>query len=180
MKFIPKTNNNTSQKDEWCTPKILFDALNNHYDFTLDACATKENTHCKKFYTKKDDALKKDWCNEKVFINPPYSKTKEFVEKAIEEKYLGAKIIVMVLNANTDTRWFCDLFLHCSCILFITGRISFLEPNGKPKGAPTKGQCIAIFDKKLAGTGIVRMASKQAIFNNKNVFEHLKYDVCYI
>ena len=64
----------SSRTSEWETPQKLFDELNKEFHFTLDPCATKENAKCKKFYTKEDDGLSKDWLNERVFMNPPYGR----------------------------------------------------------------------------------------------------------
>ena len=44
------------------------------------------------------DGLKLDW-KDKTFVNPPYSKPKPWVEKAIEESKRG-KRIVMLLNVE--------------------------------------------------------------------------------
>lgn len=61
----------SSKSVEWTTPQDLYNRLNAVHHFTLDAAATAENAKCKKFYTKKDDALTKSWANEIVFLNPP-------------------------------------------------------------------------------------------------------------
>lgn len=77
--------NTESGSDEWRTPGVIFDALNRQYGFTRDAAATKENSHCNKYWTKYDDALQMDWTQEKsIFCNPPYSKVAEFLAKAHE------------------------------------------------------------------------------------------------
>lgn len=51
----------SSNTDEWATPQDLFDKLDATFHFTLDPCATPENTKCAKFYTKGQDGLKQDW-----------------------------------------------------------------------------------------------------------------------
>ncbi|HHL1305551.1 TPA: DNA N-6-adenine-methyltransferase [Klebsiella pneumoniae] len=71
--------------DDWQTPKAIFEALNKRFHFTRDAAATKQNTHCARYWTKEDDALLMDWSQEKsIFCNPPYSKVAEFLAKAHE------------------------------------------------------------------------------------------------
>jgi phage N-6-adenine-methyltransferase len=59
-------------RQDWQTPKPLFDLLNSFYHFTLDAAASEFNTLCPEFYSPQDDALTKPW-NGKVFCHPPYS-----------------------------------------------------------------------------------------------------------
>ena len=51
----------TSNSEEWGTPQGLFDRLNKEFNFTFDICASKENTKCPRYYTKKENALKQEW-----------------------------------------------------------------------------------------------------------------------
>ncbi len=75
-----------SNSNEWETPQDLFDELNKEFQFTLDPCATPENTKCKKFYTKVDDGLSKSWNGEVVFMNPPYAEKSESGSKRLTMK----------------------------------------------------------------------------------------------
>ena len=71
--------------DDWQTPRVIYEALDKRFHFTRDAAATKQNTHCARYWTKEDDALLMDWSAEKsLFINPPYSKVESFLAKAHE------------------------------------------------------------------------------------------------
>lgn len=63
----------TSNTPEWGTPQDFFDELNKEFKFTLDPCSTKENAKCKRFFTKEDDGLSKEWTG-RVFMNPPYGR----------------------------------------------------------------------------------------------------------
>jgi site-specific DNA-methyltransferase (adenine-specific) len=77
----------SSKTPEWSTPQDFFDELDKEFNFTLDPCATKENSKCRKFYTKEDDGLKQDWDNERVFCNPPYGREiGDWVKKASEAR----------------------------------------------------------------------------------------------
>jgi len=76
----------SSKSEEWETPQKLYDYLNLDYSFTLDPCATLENTKCEKYFTRENDGLDKSWEGEKVFMNPPYGRDiKKWVKKAYEE-----------------------------------------------------------------------------------------------
>lgn len=69
--------------DDWQTPRIIYEVLNNRFRFTRDAAATKHNSHCDRYWTKEDNALLMDWTTEKsVFCNPPYSLVSDFLAKA--------------------------------------------------------------------------------------------------
>lgn len=63
----------SSGKDDWETPKDLFDKLNEEFGFTLDACATDENAKCSHYFTEDTDGLSQDWQGQTVYCNPPYS-----------------------------------------------------------------------------------------------------------
>ena len=121
-----------SKSTDWATPLHVFNPLHEEFNFTLDPCATKESAKCDKFYTKEEDGLSKSWDNERVFMNPPYGREiKHWVKKAYEAKAL----VVGLLPARTDTRWFHEHIYNIAEIRFIKGRINFI--NGlKPQPAP--------------------------------------------
>ena len=118
----------SSNSNEWETPQDLFDGLNTEFHFTLDPCATEENAKCKKFYTKKDDGLFKSWRGESVFMNPPYGREiDKWVKKACAESG-GANIIVALIPARTDTRYWHDYIFGSDVeIRFIKGRLKFIN-----------------------------------------------------
>lgn len=59
-----------------------------------------------------------------MFCNPPYGRTiSDWVEKAYEES--RNSLVVMLLPARTDTRWFHDFILNKAEIRFIRGRLKF-------------------------------------------------------
>ena len=60
-----------SQRQDWETPKFLFDGLNAEFGFELDVCATPENAKCRRFFTPQDDALSQHW-EDVCWMNPPY------------------------------------------------------------------------------------------------------------
>ena len=116
-----------NKKDDWETPQYLFMELNEEFDFTVDACATKDNTKCRVFI---DDALNVMWRG-RVFCNPPYGRQiKKFAEKAwLSFQSKHTDLIVMLLPARTDTLWFHDFILDKAEIRFLKGRLKF-EING--------------------------------------------------
>ena len=115
----------TSNSDEYSTPDALFESLNEEFDFTLDPCATHENHKCLAYYTSAENGLNQNWGGERVFCNPPYSKIAEWVRKCYEESLKAGTLVVMLIPARTDTKYFHDYILHRSEIRFIKGRIKF-------------------------------------------------------
>lgn len=49
--------------DEWETPQDFFDALDEEFDFQIDAAATSMNAKCPSYFTVKENALERDWFN---------------------------------------------------------------------------------------------------------------------
>ena len=50
-------NNYTVNKNDWETPDIVFDPLNDEFNFVLDACANVDNSKCDLWLSEKTDAL---------------------------------------------------------------------------------------------------------------------------
>lgn len=101
------------ETDHWATPKTIY----NHYMQLgyFDPCPL----HCELF-----DGLHIDW-QEKNFVNPPYSRCAEWVDKAIIEHSKGRHVI-MLLPARTDTKWFHKLLNTPNVnIEFVKGRLKF-------------------------------------------------------
>jgi len=92
----------SSISDEWWTPHDLFWELVNKYKFfpEIDVCATDANSLCRWFFTKKDNALKRDWIigkkKRKCFLNPPNSEMGKLIAKAYQQ-YNDLKIKTMAI-----------------------------------------------------------------------------------
>ena len=114
----------TRQSDEWETPDTLFESLNTIFNFTLDAASSDDNFKLPKHYTINDDGLSKSWEGERVFCNPPYSQVKKWVKKSYDERN-KAEVIVLLIPARTDTKWFHDYVIGKSQIYFCKGRLKF-------------------------------------------------------
>jgi site-specific DNA-methyltransferase (adenine-specific) len=127
----------TSNTQEWETPQDFFNELNKTYNFTLDPCATPETAKCKKYFTKEDDGLKQDWGGHTVFCNPPYGRAiKDWVKKCSDESKKPDTIIVILIPARTDTRYFHQYIYHKAQIRFIKGRLKFSGNQASSGSAP--------------------------------------------
>lgn len=98
--------------DEWRTPQEMFEALDAEFGFDLDVAARAENCW-KEHYLGPDrgrpdreDALTCHWAalGPVCWLNPPYSKCREFITKAAQEARRGATVVCLV-PSRTDTRW---------------------------------------------------------------------------
>lgn len=62
----------------------------------------------------------------RVFCNPPYGREiGKWVEKAFRTNEDHGNLVVMLLPARTDTKWFHDYIYHKAEIRFIRGRLKF-------------------------------------------------------
>ena len=117
----------SSKTDQWSTPQVFFDKLNEEFNFTLDPCATIENAKCDRYYTIAEDGLKQNWQGEIVFCNPPYGRDiKHWVEKCFMESKKDKTKVVMLIPARTDTIYFHKyIYGKAKEIRFIKGRLKF-------------------------------------------------------
>ena len=131
----------SSKTDLWATPQDFFDALDGEYHFDLDVCALPENAKCAEYFTPEVDGLAQDWTGRRCWCNPPYGRQiGRWVEKAARAKAL----VVMLLPARTDTRWFHDFIYGKGAeIRFIKGRLKF--GGGKTANAPFPSMLV-VFD----------------------------------
>ncbi len=143
----------SSKSGEWETPKSLFKALDQEFDFKLDAAATNVNSLCESYYTLETDALQQDWSKYgSIWCNPPYGRQiSKFVKKAYDEAKKGCTVVLLV-PARTDTTWFHQ---YCSLgeVRFIKGRLKFVNrtfpsyrEDGNFKISPANfPSCIVVF-----------------------------------
>jgi len=118
-------NRNLNHKDDWQTPKYLYNELNQEFNFNFDPCPYMHNLE-------EWDGLKIKW-NKRNFVNPPYSRKlkEEFVKKAILESKKG-KLCVLLLPVSTSTVLFHDYILpNKKEIRFVRGRLQFAGVNTK-------------------------------------------------
>ena len=141
-----------SAKQDWETPQSLFDKLNSEFHFDIDLAADINNAKCKNFLSKKDDALNAHWSGV-CWLNPPYGNTARnkisaWVEKAHRESQKHNCIVVMLVPARTNTKWWHKYCMVASEVRFICGRPKF----GKAIHGLPQPLAIIVFKKDIAET----------------------------
>lgn len=116
----------SSNSPEWATPQLFFDELNNEFHFNLDPCCTHDNAKCEKHFTILEDGLNQSWEGYRVFCNPPYGRE---IWKWVKKAYDSHTLVVLLLPARTDTKWFHDYIYGKAEIRFIKGRLHFNDSN---------------------------------------------------
>lgn len=117
----------------WNTPLNVFYELDNEFHFTLDPCTSDNNLNLPKYFTQSDNGLYMYWSDQIVFCNPPYNQLYKWVEKSYYEWKNHNAIVVMLIPARTDTKWFHKFILPNCEIRFIEGRLRF---SGSKNNAP--------------------------------------------
>ena len=135
----------SSATDDWATPQHIFDTLDRQFHFTLDPCATPENAKCKLYYTKQENGLAQSWVGHSVFMNPPYGREiGDWVRKAWLSGEKPGTVVVCLLPARTDTKWFHKYCVN-GTIWFIRGRLKF---GGAKNSAPFPSMIVIFGDQK--------------------------------
>lgn len=137
----------SSAKDYWETPQKLFDSLNEEFNFTIDVAANETNHKLPRYFTKETDALAQDWGGEIAFCNPPYGRNiLLWVKKCKEEAEKPNTLVVMLIPARTDTRWFHEYIWNKANveIRFLRGRLKF-ELQGETLDSAPFPSMIVIF-----------------------------------
>ena len=131
----------SSKSNIYETPQWLFDELNEEFNFTLDVCADVNTYKCEKYFDEQMDGLKQDWSNNICWMNPPYDKSKLWIEKAYNECNENKVTTVALLPSRTDTIAFHKYIYKQYEIRFLKGRLKF----GKSKNSAPFPSMIVIF-----------------------------------
>lgn len=124
-----------SKKQDWATPDHVFEHFDNQYCFGLDAAARRDNAKCELFIPPEEDALSFSWKERfpdvhAAWLNPPYGRG---VGKWMEHCYHQARdgmLVVALVMARTDTRWWHDWVMKAQVIHLIKGRLKFIGSDG--------------------------------------------------
>lgn len=118
----------------WVTPKAFFEPMRKEFGLKIDAAASADNAMLRKFWSMENNAFMQDWSGKRIWCNPPYGRAEiyKWVERCATG---GASIVVALLPARTDTRWFHDFIYKKSNvdIRFVKGRIKFSGTTGAGK-----------------------------------------------
>lgn len=115
---------------DWYTPPAIFEQLG--LEFDLDPCAPVGGVPwipTKKWYSAEDDGLAQPW-HGRVWLNPPYGKhTPAWLHKMHQHRN-GVALVF----ARTDCRWFHDYVAKADAVLFMRGRVRFVDGLRKTGG----------------------------------------------
>lgn len=139
----PQSVHFKSNKDDWETPLDFYAKLCLQLEASggkvpqLDVCATEDSKRAELCITPEMDALNTDWDifgpGTVCWMNPPYSKASKFCERAMLQAQQRGVIVVGLVAARTETKWWWDYVLAAKRIIFLKGRLTF---QGAKANAP--------------------------------------------
>lgn len=132
-----KANNgsgNIESRDEWETPKWLFDILHKQFDFQVDCCASYQNHKCSVWsdidfldYFPSDDFV--HW------MNPPFNKALEMFRHFFKVVHKG---VAIYRCDNFETKiWQEVIFPNASWIFIPNKRIAYEGMDGSGSRFPS-------------------------------------------
>lgn len=130
---------------DWYTPPWIFERLG--LEFDLDPCAPPGGVSwipAANHYSIQDDGLSKHW-DGFVWLNPPYGKhTPDWLARMHRHRN-GVALVF----SRTDCRWFHDYVAHADAILFMKGRVQFVDGLGVTNGGgPGSGSMLVGWGEK--------------------------------
>ena len=146
LKALTSTTGNKT--DCWNTPpEFVGDVLKYFGTLDLDPCCNDEdnpNVPARKVYTEKTNGLAHEWIADSVFMNHPYSNSKEWVPYAVSQYELGhAKEMILLIKLDVSTRWWRSVSQYSW--IAINKRLKF----GDGKGAAPFQSAIIYLGKNL-------------------------------
>jgi hypothetical protein len=125
-----------SRKQNWTTPREIFDPLHGEYRFTMDGASEPGNGLLPKASTAENPL---PWGGERVFCNPPWSNIRQFVELAAT-----ADLAVLLVPARTNVRWFHRAIELGASVRFFLGRPKFRNAPEGTKGHNSPVDCLLL------------------------------------
>lgn len=156
--FGVEPSEHEGDRDCWTTPDRIYLPLHEEFGFGWDLAASEENTKCPRFFTIDDDALSRDWTEIALpmWLNCPFSKLPEFVEKASASSAAmvtdirsraGSPIVMLMPSNRNDQDWFHDYVIGVAAeVRMIRGRVAYNPPPGVKATSPSFGSQVVIFD----------------------------------
>lgn len=144
----------SSDSNEWFTPWEYIDAARQLMgSIDLDPASNEyanQVVQATQFYTLQDSGLEHDWPGN-VWLNPPYGFTNSksnqeiWTQRLIEQYPHITTEAVLLVNANTEAKWFQPLYDYLICLT--NHRIRFYNTSGDAS-QPTQGNALVYFGKQ--------------------------------
>ncbi|CAL2091890.1 Phage N-6-adenine-methyltransferase [Tenacibaculum sp. 190524A05c] len=126
------------KSNEHYTPSYVFEALDTSFD--LDVACPIDMQHITvpttRYFNKYHDGLRTGWIGF-VWMNPPFGNQKNKYEWIY--KFVRHGNGVALMPDRTSAPWWQYFANNVDAILFVKGKIKFVQPNGEIAKSPTTG-----------------------------------------
>jgi phage N-6-adenine-methyltransferase len=159
----------------WRTPAALWAVIQERWGpFGIDGAADKDNTLCNAWWgpgsLSREDALsERPWSRErwigKVFINPPFARTAEFVNRARSEvsgtwdheALAYTADVVFLIKVATGELWWNWVHEYADSVTFLSPRVNYDPPVGVDrKSGCSFGSAVVVFRRWQVTPGVAR------------------------
>lgn len=137
-----------NQNDSWITPKYIINAIGLS---ELDPFGYKHPDKgilvetARNYFFEQDDGLTKDWNYKSVFVNFPYSKARECMDKCTYEYQIHNNDIIVLCFNRSETKWYQNNVNFATGINMIKKRIKFIDFNGKLRSNGNAPSCLIAY-----------------------------------
>lgn len=146
-----------SGNNEWYTPTPLIESARTVLG-TIDCDPASSDianraVRAAVHFTKEQDGLAQPVWGDRVWMNPPYAQPwiAQFAASLRDRALKGeVKQACVLVNNATETGWFDTLMCVASAVCFLRKRVRFIDPEGRPSGAPLQGQAIIYIGEDVA------------------------------
>lgn len=149
---------------EWYTPPWIFQALG--LEFDLDPCHPAKRlpwVPARRTIDRLENGLLQPW-HGRVWLNPPYGKeTGQWCSRLAEH----GNGIALVFS-RTDCTWFHEAIAKADAILFLRGRIAFVDGSGTGNAGAGAGSLLAAYGKECT-EALFRLSDRGFIFRRPEV-----------
>jgi ParB family chromosome partitioning protein len=138
---------------EWFTPKFIIEysrTVMGSIDTDPASCHDAQNyIKAKQFYTKETNGLIHNWYGT-VFLNPPFTMNKQFIEKLIKEINQNRVEQAILLTHNcTEVKWWHNALNNASSLCILNKRLAFICGTDMKSKTANRGQTIMYFGDRI-------------------------------
>jgi len=123
---------NNPARDEWETPRELFQELYNQYKFTFDCCANKQNHKVWQYSHNFLDMI--DTKGSICWMNPPFSRSTEMFKQFFKVVHRG---VAIYRCDNIETKLWYNIFKNATWVFIPNKRIEYEGIDGKGSRFPS-------------------------------------------
>ena len=134
-----------AKDNEYYTPKEFVERFGK---FDYDPATTKEKAlefGIPNYDTEQTDGLAQDWTlYKRIWINPPFTKKNEFMQKAVDTfKQTKADIYILFPIEFITTKRFHEIMDEVGGVVYVpNGRVKFESGLGRKSTSPAFGSCV--------------------------------------